>query len=156
MPWRQMGEWRYSSTILDLCTTWRWVINFTPPLLYHREKSPLYPLGKRLGEPQSRSECCGEEKDLVPLPGIESRASSLQPVLHIILRIIKSRSIRCFDMCFGWISWKITKWILVRKRLDECPFGSLRRVWRDTIKMDFKEMCCADYWWTKLGHDYIR
>jgi hypothetical protein len=25
MPWRHVGEWMYSSTILDLGTTWRWV-----------------------------------------------------------------------------------------------------------------------------------
>jgi hypothetical protein len=24
------GEWRYSSTILDLGTRWRWVVSFTP------------------------------------------------------------------------------------------------------------------------------
>jgi hypothetical protein len=33
-----MGEWRYSSTILDLCTRWGWVVSFTP--------GPLYPGGK--------------------------------------------------------------------------------------------------------------
>jgi hypothetical protein len=26
MPWRHMGEWRYSSTILDLGTRWKWVV----------------------------------------------------------------------------------------------------------------------------------
>jgi hypothetical protein len=31
-----MGEWRYSSTFLDLGNTWRWVVNFIP--------LPLYPL----------------------------------------------------------------------------------------------------------------
>jgi hypothetical protein len=32
------GEWRYSSTFLDLDTRWRWVVSFTP--------LPLYPPGK--------------------------------------------------------------------------------------------------------------
>jgi hypothetical protein len=36
-----MGEWRYSSTILDLGTRWRWVVSFMP--------WPLYPWGKREG-----------------------------------------------------------------------------------------------------------
>jgi hypothetical protein len=31
-----MGEWRYSSTILDLGTSWRWVVSFTPWPLYSR------------------------------------------------------------------------------------------------------------------------
>jgi hypothetical protein len=30
MPWRQVGKWRYSSTILDLGGRWRWVVSFTP------------------------------------------------------------------------------------------------------------------------------
>jgi hypothetical protein len=37
MPWRHMGEWRYSSIILDLGTRWRWGISFMP--------LPLYPCG---------------------------------------------------------------------------------------------------------------
>jgi hypothetical protein len=34
-------------------------------------KSPWYPLDRRLGEPQSRSGCCGEEENSQHLPGIE-------------------------------------------------------------------------------------
>jgi hypothetical protein len=33
-----MGEWRYSSTILDLGTAWRCVVSFTPRSLYSRGK----------------------------------------------------------------------------------------------------------------------
>jgi hypothetical protein len=36
---RCMGEWTCSSTILDLVTRWKWVINFTLRLLYPREKA---------------------------------------------------------------------------------------------------------------------
>jgi hypothetical protein len=39
IPWRHMGEWRYSSTFLDLGTRWRWVVSFT--------HLPLYPRGER-------------------------------------------------------------------------------------------------------------
>jgi hypothetical protein len=28
MPWRQIGEWRYSSILLDLCTKCRWMVSF--------------------------------------------------------------------------------------------------------------------------------
>jgi hypothetical protein len=48
-PWRRMGDWRYSSTILDLCTRWRWVVSFTPRPLYLREKRCRYLLDRRLG-----------------------------------------------------------------------------------------------------------
>jgi hypothetical protein len=50
IPWRRMGELRYSSTILDLGTRWRWVVSFMPRPLY-----PRYPLDRRLGGPKSRS-----------------------------------------------------------------------------------------------------
>jgi hypothetical protein len=70
MPWRHMGEWRYSFTILNLSTRWRWVVSCM--------SLPLYPQGKwswhsyrRLGEPQSQSGLCGEEKHLLLLPEIE-------------------------------------------------------------------------------------
>jgi hypothetical protein len=29
-PWKCMGEWRYSFTVLDLDTSWMWVVSFTP------------------------------------------------------------------------------------------------------------------------------
>jgi hypothetical protein len=35
-----MGEWRYSSTFLNLGTRWRWVVSFTPQLLYPGERAP--------------------------------------------------------------------------------------------------------------------
>jgi hypothetical protein len=48
-----MGESIYRSRILDLGTSWRWVISFTPKPLYTLGKSPRYPLD-RLGWPQDR------------------------------------------------------------------------------------------------------
>jgi hypothetical protein len=36
MPWGHIREWRYSSTILDFGTRWRWVVSFTPRPLYPR------------------------------------------------------------------------------------------------------------------------
>jgi hypothetical protein len=38
---------------LDLGTSWRWVVSFTPRPLYPRGKSPRYPLDRRLGGPES-------------------------------------------------------------------------------------------------------
>jgi hypothetical protein len=38
------------------------VVSFTPHPLYPQGKSPLYPLDRRLGGPQSRSRRGGEEK----------------------------------------------------------------------------------------------
>jgi hypothetical protein len=71
-----MGEWSYSSTILDLHIRWRLAVSFTP-------RSPYpwgYPLDRRLGGAQSWSRHCGVKKNQLPLPGIESWPSRLQPV----------------------------------------------------------------------------
>jgi hypothetical protein len=54
------------------------VVTFTPRSLYPQGKSPRYPLDRRLGGPQSRSERGGEEKNPQPLPGIEP--PTIQPV----------------------------------------------------------------------------
>jgi hypothetical protein len=67
-----MGKWRYSSTIFNLGTKWRWVFSFAHLLLYALGKSPLYALDKRLDGSQRRAECYGEKKHWLSLPGIES------------------------------------------------------------------------------------
>jgi hypothetical protein len=43
-----MGEWRYGSSILDICTSWRRVLSFTLRPLYFRVISPRYRLVTRL------------------------------------------------------------------------------------------------------------
>jgi hypothetical protein len=48
--------------IFDLGTRWRWVFRFTLRPLYSQGKSYWYPLGRRLGGPQSRSGHGGERK----------------------------------------------------------------------------------------------
>jgi hypothetical protein len=45
MPWRHMGEWRYSSIILSLGTRWSWVVTFTPWSLYPPRKEPTVHIG---------------------------------------------------------------------------------------------------------------
>jgi hypothetical protein len=58
MPWR-WGEWRYSSTILDLSTRWRWVVSFMPWPLYPREIAPgTYRIGGWVGSRIKRKICC--------------------------------------------------------------------------------------------------
>jgi hypothetical protein len=55
----------------DLGTGWRCVDSFTPRPLYPQGKISWYPLYRRLGRPQSRSGCGGEEKNSQALLGIE-------------------------------------------------------------------------------------
>jgi hypothetical protein len=53
--------------ILDVGTSWRWVVSFTPRSLYPWEKSPRYPLDRRLGRPQTT----WRGEPIFPLPGLE-------------------------------------------------------------------------------------
>jgi hypothetical protein len=66
MPWRNMGEWRYSSTILSLGTRWRWVVSFMLQPLQPWGKSSRFLLDRRLGEPQSWAGRYAVEKNLTP------------------------------------------------------------------------------------------
>jgi hypothetical protein len=74
-----MGECRYSSTILDLGTSWggggSGQLHATAGLPSGKE--PPYPLRRRLGGPQIRSGRCGEKKNLAP---IGNRSRAVQPV----------------------------------------------------------------------------
>jgi hypothetical protein len=92
MPWRRMGEWRYSSSILHLGISWRWVDIFTHRQLYLRGKSPRYPLDRRLGGPQSRYGRCGVQKHFLPLPRLKPRPSN--PSLYRLtwLNLLLTRS----------------------------------------------------------------
>jgi hypothetical protein len=66
---------------LDVGTSWRWVVSFTPRSLYLRGKRSHYPLDRRLGGPQSWSGRC--EEKILDLTGIRTptpRSSSPQLV----------------------------------------------------------------------------
>jgi hypothetical protein len=65
-----LGSGDIAPRIIDLGTRWRWMVSFTLLPLYPQGKSPCYPLDRRLGGPQSRSER-GGEKNSQPLPVLE-------------------------------------------------------------------------------------
>jgi hypothetical protein len=65
------GNEGISPHIPDLGTRWRWEFSFTPRPLYPQEKSPWYPLDRRLNGPQSISGHGGEERNSQPLPALE-------------------------------------------------------------------------------------
>jgi hypothetical protein len=77
MPWRRMVEWSYSSTILDLGTRWRRVVSFTPSGFTSGERAPgTHWIGSWLVPGPVWT--LGVEKNLLPLPGIET--PTVQPV----------------------------------------------------------------------------
>jgi hypothetical protein len=65
------GSGGIARRILYLGTRWKWVVIFAPRQLYPQEKSPWYPLDRRLGGPQRRSGCGGEEENSQPPSRIE-------------------------------------------------------------------------------------
>jgi hypothetical protein len=93
-----MGEWKYSSTILDLGTRWRWVVSLSPRPLYPLINRPRYPSYERMGGPQSRS---GEEK-ILPWRdsnlGRAARILSLCRLFRVIVCTLKIYSI--FEIIF--------------------------------------------------------
>jgi hypothetical protein len=66
-----MGSRRIAPRIINLGTSWRCVVSFTPWSLYPRGKSPRYPSVRRVGRPQIRSGSGGEDKDLRHCPSRE-------------------------------------------------------------------------------------
>jgi hypothetical protein len=76
------GRGVIATLILDLGTSCRWVVSFTPRALYTQGKSPWYPLDRRLGGPQSRSGRGGEEK--FPRPRQESESNLRTPIVQPI------------------------------------------------------------------------
>jgi hypothetical protein len=86
-----MEEWRYSSTILDLDTGWKWMVSFMP--------LPPYPLDRRLDGPQSRSGLCGEEINLIP-------AGKLSPVVQPVARHYTDWAIpTLYQLTYGTSVW---------------------------------------------------
>jgi hypothetical protein len=71
MRLKRIGDCRYSSIILNLCTRRRFVISPALRPLYPQGNNYHYPLDRRLGRFQSWSERC--EKYILLLSGIKPR-----------------------------------------------------------------------------------
>jgi hypothetical protein len=70
------GSGGISPHILDLSTRRMSVVSFTPRPLYRQGKSPWYPLGRKLGEPQSRSGHVAKSK--IPSPCHKSNPREME------------------------------------------------------------------------------
>jgi hypothetical protein len=55
----------------------------SPMLLYSQGNTLTHLLYKWLGGPKNQSECCGEDKNLSPLPGIKPRLLN-HPVQNLV------------------------------------------------------------------------
>ena len=107
-----MGSRGRTPLIPNLCTRWKWVVNFMPQLLYPQGKEPQYPLNKRLGGPQSWSGHFWRKEKKNPLHLHRFKPWTIQPVVHSLywlhypgsLMVISSYSI--LEKCINYCSWK--------------------------------------------------
>jgi hypothetical protein len=71
------GEWRYSSTILDLCTRWRWSASRPGPFAPGDRAPGTHWVGGLVGS-RVDLDAMENRKNLLPLPVIEPRSFSPQ------------------------------------------------------------------------------
>jgi hypothetical protein len=67
-----MGSGCKDPNFLDLGTSWRWVVSFSPLPLFPRGKSPRYPLERIWVDPRAGLDD-GEKRKFLTLPGLELR-----------------------------------------------------------------------------------
>jgi hypothetical protein len=79
-PRGRMGNECIYPPILDIGTSWRSVVSFTPRPLYTWGNSPQYQLDRRLGGSQNRSGQHGEEKNLTHTGTRTLDTSAVQPI----------------------------------------------------------------------------
>jgi hypothetical protein len=65
-----MGEWMYDRHFLDLGTSWRWVVSFTPRPLYPRERDTGTHFIRGLVDPRAGLDDM-EKRKFFTLPGLE-------------------------------------------------------------------------------------
>jgi hypothetical protein len=79
VPWRHMGEWRYSSTILDLGVRWRWMVSSTPRPLFPGKSPPgTHWIGGWL-RPTGSLDAMGKSKKFYPAG---NRTPAVQPIAY--------------------------------------------------------------------------
>jgi hypothetical protein len=118
-PWRLWGSGCIDLRFIDLSTSWRWVIRFTPLLLYPLRKSPRYSLDRIGGwvGPEPVWTVWRSENSW-PIRDSNSDPSVFNPVASFYTEYTTTARVRNVG---GWI---ILKWIL-----DEMGFVWTVLIW---------------------------
>jgi hypothetical protein len=74
---------RYSSTIRNLATRWKWVVSFMTRPLFPWGNSSQNPLYMKLSRPRTGVARYEGEKNFLPVPGIELRLFS-RPARNLV------------------------------------------------------------------------
>jgi hypothetical protein len=72
-----------------------------------------------------------------------------------IVRVIKSRRIRCVGHVESMGEGRGVYRVLVGRLEGKRPLGRPRRRWEDNIKMDFRERCIDEANWIRLVQDRV-
>jgi hypothetical protein len=105
-PSRLMWEWRFGTTVIDPGTRWRWVVSFTPQLLYLLAKSPRCPLDRRLHGHHMQHDRRGAQKTLLPHRQSNPGCPTGSPSLYWL---------SCSDTRVRWIRYRYLNWALLRQ-----------------------------------------
>ena len=89
-PWRHWGSGCAALLILKLDTGWRRVVSFTPQPICPRENSPRYSLSRRFSGLPCRFRRFGQEKNFLPLVGIQPRVLGCLERSFVIVAISQS------------------------------------------------------------------
>ena len=103
---------------------WRWMVSLAPRPLYAREDK-RFPLNRSLDGPPSRSARFEEQKNFMPLPGVEPifrSARSLVAILNMLPQLLLNLK-ACFEITYecksfwlGLMKWVSSYWSLIPDR----------------------------------------
>jgi hypothetical protein len=133
-------EWRYSSTSTLHGDEWSAYALAALP----QRKEPTLPLDRRLGGPQSRSDHCGEEKNLLSGSNL-GRPASIPPLYQLSYRMCSvgnSESIvKVTDLNCDWMDMThMRRATNVARSLVEVTL--IASVWDKTRRPCFRAMSC--------------
>jgi hypothetical protein len=126
-----LGSGGTAPRILDLGSSWKWVVSFAPRPLYLQGKSPRYPLDRRLGGPRSHSGRGGEEKNSKPPPGNRTLEHlGVEKMLNVIIwiRLFRFGSTFVLTVWNNKGCWTDSK--PMKQMMGEYPLKSWTRVTR--------------------------
>jgi hypothetical protein len=112
--WRCMGSECIDPHILDLGTSWRWVVSFTPRPLYPWGIRHRYSLDRRLRGPWNQSGRRMEE-NFLPLPGLELLTLDHLIRIQSLYRLCHPKSLKVSYCCMSFRSKiKVAGWCTAR------------------------------------------
>jgi hypothetical protein len=135
MPWRRLREWRYSSTILDHGTCWRWVVSFTPRPLYRRVRTPgTNWIGDWVGPVWT---LWRREKCFAPAG---NRTPEVQPVAtptdaHEVGSDSRINERQCIPETNSYYTWNlVSKTTREFRHMKRCKYSGLKQIFKDGLK----------------------